>query len=111
MVLKPAEETPLTTLRLGELILEAGFPPGVADIARKTKIGPGIDPETELGPLVSARQRERVCEYIESGRKEGAEVLLGGNPYGGFRQSGWGRESSRLGVDEYTESKSVIVAL
>ena len=309
MVLKPAEETPLTTLRLGELVMEAGFPPGVvnivtgyghvvgaaiaehpgidkvaftgstetgkkiiraatgnlkkvsmelggkspvvifddadidsavagaaemillncgqmcfagsrllvhekvyddvvegvADIARNTKIGPGIDPETELGPLVSARQRERVCEYIESGRAEGAEILLGGNPYGekgyfmeptilagtephmrvvreeifgpvlvttpfreaadvmdvarvandtdyglvatlwtrdlsrahslaaeikagmvwintplafdetlpfgGFKQSGWGRESSRLGVDEYTESKSVIVAL
>ena len=309
LVLKPAEETPLTTLRLGELILEAGFPPGVvnivtgyghvvgaaiaehpgidkvaftgstetgrkivqaatgnlkkvsmelggkspvmifadadidqavagaaemillncgqmcfagsrllvhekvhdkvvegvAEIARSTKIGPGIDPETELGPLVSARQRDRVREYIESGRKEGAEILLGGNPYGdqgyfmeptiltgtepqmrvvreeifgpvlvttpfretcdimdvarvandtdyglvatiwtrdlsrahslaaeikagmvwintplafdetlpfgGFKQSGWGRESSRMGVDEYTESKSVIVAL
>ena len=32
MVLKPAEETPLTTLRLGELILEAGFPPGVVNV-------------------------------------------------------------------------------
>ena len=309
MVIKPAEETPLTTLRLGELILEAGFPPGVvnivtgyghvtgaaiaehpgidkvaftgstetgrkivraatgnlkkvsmelggkspvvifddadidraitgaaemimlncgqmcfagsrllvhekvynsvvegvADVARNTKIGPGMDPDTELGPLVSARQRERVCEYIDSGRQEGAQILLGGNPYGdrgyfmeptiltgtqphmrvvreeifgpvlvatpfretadimdvarvandtdyglvatiwtrdlsrahslaaeikagmvwintplafdetlpfgGFKQSGWGRESSRMGVDEYTESKSVIVAL
>ena len=31
-ILKPAEQTPLTALRLGELILEAGFPPGVVNI-------------------------------------------------------------------------------
>jgi len=178
---------------------------GVADIARNTRIGPGMEPDTELGPLISARQRKRVCEYIESGTQEGAEVLLGGKPYGdrgyfmeptiitdtlphmrvvreeifgpvlvttsftetaeimdvarvandtdyglvatiwtrdlsrahslaaeikagmvwvntplafdetlpfgGFKQSGWGRESSRMCIDEYTESKSVIIAL
>ncbi len=32
VVLKPAEQTPLTTIRLGELIAEAGFPPGVVNI-------------------------------------------------------------------------------
>lgn len=32
VVLKPAEQTPLTALRLGELILEAGYPPGVVNI-------------------------------------------------------------------------------
>ena len=32
VVLKPAEETPLTALRLGELVLEAGFPPGVVNV-------------------------------------------------------------------------------
>src|SRR5581483_2339322 len=32
VVLKPAEQTPLTALRVGELILEAGFPPGVVNI-------------------------------------------------------------------------------
>src|SRR5438132_5399744 len=32
IVLKPAEQTPLTALRLGELIIEAGFPPGVVNI-------------------------------------------------------------------------------
>jgi phenylacetaldehyde dehydrogenase len=37
-VFKPAEETPLTTLRLGELIVEAGFPPGVVNIVT----GPGL---------------------------------------------------------------------
>jgi acyl-CoA reductase-like NAD-dependent aldehyde dehydrogenase len=181
IVLKPAEQTPLTALRLGELALEVGFPPGVlnvltgdgetgaalvdhpdidkiaftgstavgreigakagralkrvtlelggkspnvilpdadlgaaikgsfqaiyfnsgqacnagsrlfvpaerydevlgalAEAATATRLGPGLDPDTQLGPLVSAEQQQRVMEYIDSGRDEGAEVLAGG---------------------------------
>ena len=37
VVLKPAEQTPLTALRVGELILEAGFPEGVVNIARRIR--------------------------------------------------------------------------
>lgn len=181
-VIKPAEQTPLSALRLGELIIEAGFPPGVVNIltgygestgaalvahpgvdkiaftgstevgklinktatdtlkrvslelggkspvivlsdvdidmavggaaqaiffnagqvcaagsrlyvhnkifdrvleglgeaAGKIRLGPGLDPNTEMGPLVSAEQRERVLGYIESGRKDGATVVAGG---------------------------------
>ncbi len=50
----------------------------LAEAARAARLGPGLDPETQLGPLVSAEQRERVMGYIESGRAEGAEVLAGG---------------------------------
>jgi len=181
IVLKPAEQTPLSALRLGELALEVGFPPGVlnvltgdgatgaalvdhpdvdkiaftgstsvgreigakagkalkrvtlelggkspnvilpdadigaaikgsfqaiyfnsgqacnagsrlfvpaerydevlgalAEAANSARLGPGLDPDTQLGPLVSAEQQERVMGYIESGRSEGAEVLAGG---------------------------------
>jgi acyl-CoA reductase-like NAD-dependent aldehyde dehydrogenase len=181
VVLKPAEQTPLTALRLGELALEAGFPPGVlnvitgdgetgaalvdhpgvhkisftgstavgreigakagralkrvtlelggksaniilpdanlkaaiggsfqgiyfntgqacnagsrlfvhrdqfdevvsalADRAPKMRMGPGLDPETQLGPVVSAEQLERVTDYIEKGKAEGAELVAGG---------------------------------
>jgi acyl-CoA reductase-like NAD-dependent aldehyde dehydrogenase len=181
VVLKPAEQTPLSALRLGELALEVGFPPGVlnvltgdgetgaalvdhpdvdkiaftgstavgreigakagralkrvtlelggkspniilpdadieaavkgsfnaiyfnsgqacnagsrlfvpaaqydevmsklADAARAAELGPGLDPQTQLGPLVSAEQLERVMGYIDAGRDEGAEVLAGG---------------------------------
>jgi len=182
-VLKPAEQTPLTALRLGELIQEAGFPPGVVNIltgmgetagaalvahpgvdkiaftgstavgklinkaatdtlkrvslelggkspvivlpdvdvnsviggaaqaiffnagqvcvagsrlfahrkvfeqvlegvsgaAQAIKLGPGLDPSTEMGPLVSREQQERVLQYIESGRSQGATVLTGGD--------------------------------
>jgi acyl-CoA reductase-like NAD-dependent aldehyde dehydrogenase len=181
VVLKPAEQTPLTALRLGELILEAGIPAGVvnvvtgagetgaalvdhpgvdkiaftgstevgreigakagrqlkrvtlelggkspniilpdadidaavagsfnaiyfntgqacnagsrlfvhadqfdnvvsalADRAGKTQVGPGLDPSTHLGPVVSAEQHERVLSYIDSGKSEGAELVAGG---------------------------------
>jgi hypothetical protein len=180
-VLKPAEQTPLSALRLGELALEVGFPPGVlnvltgdgstgaalvehpdvdkvaftgstavgreigaktgralkhvtlelggkspniilpdADIeaavkgsyqaiyfnsgqacnagsrlfapaerfdevlaalaeqAGAARLGPGLDTQTQLGPLVSAEQRDRVLGYIDSGLAEGAELLAGG---------------------------------
>jgi aldehyde dehydrogenase (NAD+) len=181
VVLKPAEQTPLSALRLGELALEAGIPPGVvnvvtgdgetgaalvdhdgvdklaftgstevgreigskagralkrvtlelggkspniilpdadlaaavqgsfmaiyfntgqacnagsrlfvhrdqfddvvaalADSAGKMRVGPGLDPGTQLGPVVSAEQRERVLSYIASGREEGADLVAGG---------------------------------
>jgi phenylacetaldehyde dehydrogenase len=190
VVLKPAEETPLTALRLGELILEAGIPPGVvnivtgygetagaalashpgvnkiaftgstavgklvqreaienmtrvslelggkspvivlddadpaqaaagaaqaiffnqgqvctagsrlyvqrklfervvgelATIAGKMKLGPGLDPASELGPLVSETQMRRVCDYIDGGVDQGAKVATGGGraPGGGY---------------------------
>jgi acyl-CoA reductase-like NAD-dependent aldehyde dehydrogenase len=183
IVLKPAEQTPLSALRLGELALEVGFPPGVlnvltgdgstgaalvehadvdkvaftgstavgreigaktgralkhvtlelggkspniilpdADIdaavkgsyqalyfnsgqacnagsrlfvpaerydevlgalaeqAGTARLGPGLDAQTQLGPLVSAEQRDRVLGYIDSGLAEGAELLAGGEP-------------------------------
>src|SRR5512132_1854367 len=186
VVLKPAEETPLTALRLGELTIEAGLPPGVVNIvtglgptagaalashagidkiaftgstevgkhvqraavdnmtrvslelggkspvivledadpaqaaagaanaiffnqgqvctagsrlyvqrsafdrvvgelsaiAGKLKLGPGLDPSSELGPLVSTTQRDRVCGYIAHGVEQGARIAAGGGRSG-----------------------------
>jgi acyl-CoA reductase-like NAD-dependent aldehyde dehydrogenase len=182
VVLKPAEQTPLTALRLGELALEAGIPPGVlnvvtgdgetgaalvdhpgvdkiaftgstavgreigakagkalkrvtlelggkspniilpdadleaaikgsfqalyyntgqacnagsrlfvqkdqfdtvvsalAEAAGQAKVGPGLEEGTQLGPVVSAEQHERVRGYIEKGKSEGAELVTGGD--------------------------------
>jgi acyl-CoA reductase-like NAD-dependent aldehyde dehydrogenase len=56
---------------------------GLAAAASEARVGPGLDPETQLGPLVSAEQHERVMGYIESGRAEGAEVLAGGESAAG----------------------------
>ncbi len=44
----------------------------------ETRIGPGIDPITQMGPLVSKTQMDRVLGYIEQGNKEGARLLAGG---------------------------------
>ncbi len=54
----------------------------LAERAPKMKMGPGLDPETQLGPLVSAEQRERVTGYIEQGKAEGAELVAGGGERG-----------------------------
>jgi len=179
---------------------------GVVERARKLKVGSGMEPGTEMGPLVSQKQLDRVSGYVESGREQGAEVVVGGKrmeglgggyfmqptvlaqtnrdmrvvreeifgpvvcampiddddldriarvanetdyglssniwtrdisvahklakkikagmvringgqgldyalPFGGYKQSGWGRENGREGVEAYTEVKSVSVAL
>ncbi|MBP2075835.1 aldehyde dehydrogenase family protein [Oceanobacillus polygoni] len=42
------------------------------------KLGPGMDPETDMGPLVSAKQQQRVLRFIEQGKKEGARLVTGG---------------------------------
>ena len=175
---------------------------GLSGIAAAMKLGAGIDPTTQIGPLVSATQQKRVLGYIESGFAEGARAATGGAagagagyfvkptvlvdttddmkvvreeifgpvvvampyddldevarrandtpyglaasiwsndlsrvhrlipkiqagtvwvnchnildnamPFGGFKQSGIGREMGRAVLDLYTESKSVIMAL
>jgi acyl-CoA reductase-like NAD-dependent aldehyde dehydrogenase len=43
-----------------------------------TKIGPSLDPATEMGPAVSAVQRDRILGYLDKGKKEGASVVLDG---------------------------------
>ena len=175
---------------------------GVADATKQFQIGPGIDPATTLGPLVSKEQQERVCGYLDSGMKDGAKAATGGHkmagrgyfveptilvdvrpemkvvreeifgpvvtaipfsdpseivksandthyglasavwtrdistahkvaaklragtvwvncynvfdaalPFGGYKQSGWGRESGHQAVDLYTETKTVCAQL
>lgn len=48
------------------------------EFALTMKIGHALDPETQIGPIVSARQFERVCGYLDLGQQEGARVHLGG---------------------------------
>jgi phenylacetaldehyde dehydrogenase len=177
---------------------------GVTAHAESVVLGDGMAATTQMGPLVSAAQLDRVCSYVESGRADGAAVMTGGTtpnlgghfitptvlaqtrqemkvvreeifgpvvcvqriddttgiddiarlanatdyglgamlwtqslgqahrlakllkagtvringggldpalPFGGFKQSGWGRESGREGVEAYTESKSVMIGL
>jgi phenylacetaldehyde dehydrogenase len=52
---------------------------GVAEQAKKIKLGPGFDPATDMGPLVSTEQLDRVCGYLEAGFAEGASAVVGGH--------------------------------
>ncbi len=51
---------------------------GVAEQAKKIKLGPGMEADTTMGPLVSEEQMQRVTGYLEAGFNEGAEALVGG---------------------------------
>ncbi|HMC45001.1 MAG TPA: aldehyde dehydrogenase family protein, partial [Caballeronia sp.] len=51
---------------------------GVAAAANSMSIGPGMDPTAQINPLISARQQQSVCRFIDIGRAEGATVLAGG---------------------------------
>jgi acyl-CoA reductase-like NAD-dependent aldehyde dehydrogenase len=52
---------------------------GLASRAQKTRLGPGLEPSTQLGPVVSREQHDRVMSYIDAGRSEGAELVAGGH--------------------------------
>jgi alpha-ketoglutaric semialdehyde dehydrogenase len=57
---------------------------------RKLKVGPGIESDTWMGPQVSADQQKTVLDYIEIGKGEGAEIVLGGGvPAGAGYESGF----------------------
>jgi malonate-semialdehyde dehydrogenase (acetylating)/methylmalonate-semialdehyde dehydrogenase len=50
----------------------------LAPRVRALKIGPGTDAESEMGPLVTAAHRDKVKGYIDTGVKEGAELVVDG---------------------------------
>ena len=52
----------------------------VAEFGKKLKVGNGIDPNTQIGPLVSKQQMDRVSDYLSIGAKEGAKAMAGGAP-------------------------------
>lgn len=50
------------------------------DAARRLRVGDPLDPATEMGPVISTRQRESILNYVSIGRQEGAQVAHGGAP-------------------------------
>jgi malonate-semialdehyde dehydrogenase (acetylating)/methylmalonate-semialdehyde dehydrogenase len=42
------------------------------------KVGPGLDPSSEMGPLITAQHRDHVAQYVDSGVAQGAELLVDG---------------------------------
>src|ERR1700747_3341018 len=58
---------------------------GVSEIAKSIKLGPGMDPAPQMGPLVSDEQLRRVTGYLDSGRQDGATAVTGGGRVGHTR--------------------------
>ncbi len=58
------------------------FTQAVAEAASKVKIGPGLDPTTQLGPLISQEQFDKVTGYLRQGLADGARALTGGRRWG-----------------------------
>ena len=50
----------------------------VAEFGSRLKVGPGVDPAVQIGPLVSEQQLDRVTKYLNLGREEGARAVTGG---------------------------------
>jgi aldehyde dehydrogenase (NAD+) len=60
----------------------------LAALAGSLTVGNSLDPATQVGPLVSRRQRDRVEGYIATGREQGARLVVGGGrPV--ERKTGW----------------------
>ena len=55
---------------------------GVAEIAKSIKMGAGMEQGTQMGPLVSDEQFQRVTGFLESGKDDGATALAGGGRFG-----------------------------
>ncbi|MDI3341879.1 MAG: aldehyde dehydrogenase family protein, partial [Sphaerobacter sp.] len=65
-----------------EPLLQA-FTEALVARVRSIAVGPGLDPATYMGPLVSEERRESVLRYIQLGKDEGARLLTGGEPLTG----------------------------
>jgi acyl-CoA reductase-like NAD-dependent aldehyde dehydrogenase len=65
------------------------FLDGLIERARGLRVGSPLDEATQLGPMVSGRQLERVLGYVERGRREQARLILGGERLGGEWSTGF----------------------
>ncbi|MFE7718529.1 aldehyde dehydrogenase family protein [Nocardia rhizosphaerihabitans] len=58
------------------------FTQGVAEVAAASRLGSGLNPRTDVGPLVSQAQLDRVLGYVDQGLRDGARALTGGKRRG-----------------------------
>ncbi len=56
---------------------------GVSKHADSIKVGSGLDPDTDMGPLVSQEQQDRVTGFLDQGKSDGAKAVTGGSAVDG----------------------------
>jgi aldehyde dehydrogenase (NAD+) len=74
-----------------------GFVEKLSERARALRVGDGLDPATEMGPLINESQLQRVMEYVQIGVSEGAKLAAGGKRLAsGAHAKGWFHEPTVL---------------
>jgi betaine-aldehyde dehydrogenase len=68
--------------------LYEGFVAATAELMSEVRLGPPMDPRTDLGPLVSVAQQQRVAGFVERARAQGVKVVVGGEIPGGSLAGG-----------------------
>ncbi len=59
----------------------------IADRLPKVKVGPGLDPESEMGPLITREHRDKVASYLDSGPAQGARTIADGRDHELYKES------------------------
>jgi aldehyde dehydrogenase (NAD+) len=72
-----------------ERSIQEEFVARMVEYTKTIQVGDPFNPKSQLGPIVSKRQMERVMEYVSIGREEGAELAAGGNRLGGELAEGY----------------------
>lgn len=65
------------------------FTTRMAAFLKTLRVGPSLDPDTQLGPVISSKHREAVLSYVEIGKREGARLVAGGEPDSGTKGGGY----------------------
>lgn len=73
---------------LVEKSIHAKFVEALVEKAKAIRLGDPLDRATRMGPLVTAAHRDRVAGYVEEGKREGAQLVLGGGRPNGALQRG-----------------------
>jgi len=60
-----------------------------AEFSKTLRVGNGLDPQVQLGPLISGKQLDRVLQYVDIGAKEGAKLASGGKRLQGELAGGY----------------------
>ncbi|KAB2876761.1 MAG: aldehyde dehydrogenase [Ideonella sp.] len=69
--------------------IQREFVDRLKEFSRSLRIGNGLDPQVQLGPLISQRQLDRVTKYVDLGNREGARLAVGGGRLGGDLAQGY----------------------